>query len=286
MNEIRSQIKFSWRLFIHRTVSIRVFSLLLLLGFVYHIFLAPLNNYVKSVQYPVCPYIFPFLLSDIYFLILFMAAVVYYYSDAPFMKNWTMYQVVRIGRVRWAMGQIGAIVLSSFIFVLIAIGMTGVLLVPNVTLNEGWGKVLYTLSMTGAPGGLDIPFSVPYEIISHYTVGEAVGVTILISGMVITFMGLLMFCTSLVASRLWANVLAMLFVILPMAQKNIGMAVPQLAYFSPVSWMQLSELKIGENSISPSMSYCIAVLGIMCILFSLVIIWKIRTVDFQMVKED
>lgn len=286
MNEVRSQIKFSWRLFIHRTVSMRMFSLLLLLGFVYHIFLAPLNSFAKSVQYPVCPYIFPFLLSDIYFLVLFMAAVVYYYSDAPFMKSWTMYQVVRTGRVRWAFGQIGAIVLSSFIFVLIAIGMTGVLLLPNVTLNEGWGKVLYTLSMTGAPGGLDIPFSIPYEMISHYSVGEAVGVTILISGMVITFMGLLMFCMSLIASRLWANVLAMLFVMLPMVQKNIGMAVPQLVYFSPVSWMQLSELKIGETGISPSMNYCLTALGIMCILFSLVIVWKIRTVDFQMVKED
>lgn len=286
MNEVRSQIKFSWRLFIHRTVSMRMFSLLLLLGFVYHIFLAPLNSFAKSVQYPVCPYIFPFLLSDIYFLVLFMAAVVYYYSDAPFMKSWTMYQVVRTGRVRWAFGQIGAIVLSSFIFVLIAVGMTGVLLLPNVTLNEGWGKVLYTLSMTGAPGGLDIPFSIPYEMISHYSVGEAVGVTILISGMVITFMGLLMFCMSLIASRLWANVLAMLFVMLPMVQKNIGMAVPQLVYFSPVSWMQLSELKIGETGISPSMNYCLTALGIMCILFSLVIVWKIRTVDFQMVKED
>lgn len=89
-----------------------------------------------------------------------------------------------------------------------------------------------------------------------------------------------------VASRLWANVLAMFFVILPMVQKNIGMAVPQLAYFSPVSWMRLSEFKIGGSGTSPSMSYCIAALGIMCILFSLVIIWKMRTVDFQMVKED
>ena len=94
------------------------------------------------------------------------------------MKSWTMYQVVRTGRVRWALGQIGTIVLSSYIFVLIAIGMTGGLLLPNITLDEGWGKVLYTLSMTGTSDGLDIPFGIPYEIISQYTVGEAVGVTI------------------------------------------------------------------------------------------------------------
>ena len=119
MNRIRSQIKFGWRLFVNRTVSIRMFTLLLLLGFVYHIFLTPLNSFVKSVNHPICPLIFPFLLSDIYFLILFMAAVVYYFSDAPFMKNWTMYQVIRTGRVRWALGQIETILISSFTFILL-----------------------------------------------------------------------------------------------------------------------------------------------------------------------
>ena len=116
MNKIRSQIKFSWRLFVDRIISTRMFTLLLVLGFVYHIFLAPLNDFIKSVQHPICPLILPFLLSDIYFLVLFMACIVYYYSDAPFMKNWTMYQVIRTGRVRWAVGQIGMIIISSFTF--------------------------------------------------------------------------------------------------------------------------------------------------------------------------
>lgn len=286
MNKIRSQIKFGWRLFVNRTVSIRMFTLLLLLGFVYHIFLTPLNSFVKSVNHPVCPFIFPFLLSDIYFLVLFMAAVVYYFSDAPFMKNWTMYQVIRTGRVRWAFGQIETILISSFTFVILAIGMTGILLLPNVTLSEGWGKVLYTLSMTGASGDFNIPFSIPYEIISRYTILEGLGVTILVGGMVIAFIGLLMFCISLIGSRLLANVVAMVFVIMPMIQLNIGMAVPELDYVSPVSWMNLSKIDITGIGSGLPFSYCIVLLGIMNILLSMAIVWKIRTVDFQMVKED
>lgn len=286
MNKIRSQIKFGWRLFVNRTVSIRMFTLLLLLGFVYHIFLTPLNSFVKSVNHPVCPFIFPFLLSDIYFLVLFMAAVVYYFSDAPFMKNWTMYQVIRTGRVRWAFGQIETILISSFTFVILAIGMTGILLLPNVTLSEGWGKVLYTLSMTGASGDFNIPFSIPYEIISRYTILEGLGVTILVGGMVIAFIGLLMFCISLIGSRLLANVVAMVFVIMPMIQLNIGMAVPELDYVSPVSWMNLSKIDITGTGSGLPFSYCIVLLGIMNILLSMAIVWKIRTVDFQMVKED
>lgn len=286
MNKIRSQIKFGWRLFVNRTVSIRMFTLLLLLGFVYHIFLTPLNSFVKSVNHPICPFIFPFLLSDTYFLILFMAAVVYYFSDVPFMKNWTMYQVIRTGRVRWALGQIETIFISSFTFVILAIGMTGILFLPNITLTEGWGKVLYTLSMTGTSGDFNIPFSIPYEIISSYTVLEGLGVTILVGGMVIAFIGLLMFCISLIGSRLLANVVAMVFVIMPMIQLNIGMAVPELDYVSPVSWMNLSEIDITGTGSGLPFSYCVATLGIMSILLSMAIIWKIKTVDFQMVKED
>lgn len=286
MNKIRSQIKFGWRLFVNRTVSIRMFTLLLLLGFVYHIFLTPLNSFVKSVNHPICPFIFPFLLSDTYFLILFMAAVVYYFSDVPFMKNWTMYQVIRTGRVRWALGQIETILISSFTFVILAIGMTGILFLPNITLTEGWGKVLYTLSMTGTSGDFNIPFSIPYEIISSYTVLEGLGVTILVGGMVIAFIGLLMFCISLIGSRLLANVVAMVFVIMPMIQLNIGMAVPELDYVSPVSWMNLSEIDITGTGSGLPFSYCVATLGIMSILLSMAIIWKIKTVDFQMVKED
>ena len=286
MNKIRSQLKFGWSLFVSRTVSISTFTLLLLLGFVYHIFLSPLNNFVKTVQHPICPLIFPFLLSDIYFLILFMAVVVYYFSDAPFMKNWTMYQVIRTGRVRWALGQIETILISSYTFIILAIGMTGILLFPNVTLSEGWGKVLYTLSMTGVSGDFNIPFSIPYEIISKYTVFEGLGITILVGGMVITFIGLLMFCISLIGSHLLANVVAMIFVIMPMIQLNIGMSVPELDFISPVSWMNLSKLNIKGSGNELSIGYCVAVLGILCILLSIIIIWKIKTVDFQIVKED
>ena len=202
------------------------------------------------------------------------------------MKNWTMYQVIRTGRVRWALGQIETILISSFTFVILAIGMTGILLLPNVTLSEGWGKVLYTLSMTGASGDFSIPFSIPYEILSHYTVLEGLGVTILVDGMVIAFIGLLMFCISLIGSRLLANVVAMVFVIMPMIQLNIGMAVPELNYVSPVSWMNLSKIDITGTGSGLPLSYCVTILGIMSILLSIVIIWKIRTVDFQMVKED
>lgn len=283
-----SNYNLAWKLFLKRLWSIKTLTLVLLLGIIYHIFLSPVKEFSEAVQYPVSPWIFPFLISDIYFVILFMASVVYYYSDVPFMKDWTMYQVIRTGRVKWACGQIGSIIFSSFVFILIAIFETILILLPDITLSEGWGKILYTLSMTNAASEYRIPFSVPYDIITKFEPIQAVGIVILMGGLVIAFIGLLMFTLSLYISRLCANIVAMLFVVLPIVLENIGDVVPWLVYCSPVSWMRISELNLQPGMVSqtPTLLKCIIILMASCIVLSMAIIWKINKVDFKFMKED
>lgn len=288
MSKICSKFKLAWKLFLKKELSIKTFTLLLLLGIIYHIFLSPVKDFSTSVHYPVSPWIFPFLISDIYFVILFMAAVVYYFSDVPFMKEWTMYQVIRTGRVKWACGQIGSIIFSSFAFILIAIFETILILLPDITLSEGWGKILYTLSMTNAAGEYRIPFGVSYDIINKFEPIQAIGISILMGGLVIMFIGLLMFTLSLYISRLWANIVAMLFVILPIVIENIGDVVPWLVYCSPISWMRISELSVqsGMAYQTPTLLKSIIILLAGCIVLSMAIIWKIKKVDFKLIKED
>lgn len=280
MNKICSQIKLSWRVFTDKFFSVKTFTLLFLLGVIYHIFLSPIKDFSILVDYPVSPWIFSFLISDVYFVILFMAAVVYFFSDVPFMKEWTLYQVIRTGRVRWACGQIGSIIFSSFVFVLLAEVVSGVLLLPNVILNEGWGKVLYTLSITNAAGEYKIPFLISYDIISTFEPFQAVVLSVFISSFVILFLGLWMFMVSLYVSRLWANVTAMLFVIMPIVIENIGDDVTWLVYCSPVSWMRISEINVS------SIIRMIVVLLLACVILSIAIIWKITRVDFELTKEN
>lgn len=280
MNKIGSQLKLSWRIFTDKFFSVKTFTLWILLGVIYHIFLSPIKNFSAFVDYPVSPWIFPFLISDVYFVILFMAAVVYFFSDVPFMKEWTLYQVIRTGRVRWALGQIGSIILNSFVFVLLAEVVSGTLLLPDIILNEGWGKVLYTLSITNAAGEYQIPFLISYDIISMFEPVQAVGLSVFISSLVIAFIGLWMFMVSLYVSRLWANVTAMLFVILPIVIENIGEDVTWLVYCSPVTWMRISEINVS------SIPGIVAVLLFACAILSIAIIWKITKVDFDLTKEN
>ena len=288
MSKTVSNLKLAWKLFLTKILSMKTLILLFLLGILYHIFLSPVKDFSQSVNYPVCPWIFPFLISDVYFVILFMSAAVYYFSDVPFMKEWTMYQVIRTGRVKWACGQIGSIVFSSFAFIFMSMLETGLILLPDITLSEGWGKVLHTLSMTNARGEYRIPFSVSYGIINRFEPLQAAGISLSMGGLVIMFIGLLMFSLSLCVSRLWANIIAMLFVILPIVIENIGDIVPWLVYCSPVSWLRFSEIdtQSGIGRQTPTLLTSGIVLVIACIALSVTIIWKIRRVDFVLLKED
>lgn len=288
MNNICIEFHMIWKLFLERVVSVKTFTLLLLLTIIYHIFLSPIKVFSMAVQYPVSPWIFPFLISDVYFVILFMAAVVYYFSDVPFMKEWAMYQVIRTGRVKWVCGQIGSLVLSSFAFVLVAVLETGLILLPNLTLNEGWGKVLYTLSITNASAEYQIPFLISYDIINQLAPLEALGISVFMSGLVILFIVLLMFSISLYISRLWANITAMLFVILPIVIENIGDTVPWLVYCSPISWIRISETLVqsAQECQKLNLMLCSVLLIVVCIGLSSIIIWKIKKVDFKFIKED
>ena len=114
------------------------------------------------------------------------------------------------------------------------------------------------------------------------------GISILMGGLVIMFIGLLMFSLSLYISRLWANIIAMLFVILPIVVENIGDIVPWLVYCSPISWMRMSEIDVrsGMRWQMPTALTSSIILLIACIVLSATIIWKIHRVDFKLIKED
>lgn len=199
------------------------------------------------------------------------------------MKSWTMYQIIRTGRILWAWGEIAAVVLQSFAFVFLAIVMSASIVFPYYTFQEGWGKVLYTLSMTSLAQDYDIRFGISYQLISGYGVVQTLCLELLVGTMVITFIGLLMFCVSLFFSRILANIAAMFFVMLPIVQVNMGKAVSWLSFISPVSWLNLTEL--GQPG-KPTVQGCLIILLMINILLGILVVFRMKTVDFVVSKEE
>ena len=66
----------------------------------------PLRELTYSIKYPVTWCVFPFMISNLSFLILFWFGIIYINSDIPYMQHSNMYQIIRTGRISWALGTI------------------------------------------------------------------------------------------------------------------------------------------------------------------------------------
>lgn len=289
MNNILIQWNMTWKTFVQRFWGIKMGIFAVLLFFLEDIFLHGLRQFCIAVQYPVTPWVITFLMSNIYFQILVMAFVIYFYSNVPFMQQWGMYQVIRAGRIRWAFAQIGSIVLS-------AVGITALvfleeilLLIRHMELGTDWGKVLHTIALTNAGTEYGMYISSNPMTMNKYTALEATGLTLLLSILVISFVGLLMFAISLFLPRIVAISVAGVLLVLPVFGKNIGIYAQKLFNcFSPVSWMRVEEIG-GERfgyQIMPELSYIMPVLISLLLILCVIVLWRVQKVEFQWNKED
>ncbi len=124
----------------------------------------PLKSLAEVVNYPVSWCVFPFMISNLSFLILFWFGVIYVNSDVPFMQHMNMYQIIRTGRKRWALGQLGSMFLRSIAVVLFTIICTIVSLIPEIERTVDWGKLLHTISMTDAAVQYNLKYVIYYDI--------------------------------------------------------------------------------------------------------------------------
>lgn len=124
---------------------------------------------------------------------------------------------------------------------------------------------------------------------NKYTALEATGLSLLLSIMVISFIGLLMFAISLIGSRIAAISIAGVLIVLPVIGKSISLSKQELFNcFSPVSWMRVEELggkRLGYQ-VMPELSYILPMLTGLLLLLCAVIVWRVRKVEFQWNKED
>ena len=134
------------------------------------------------------------------------ALYIYLFSDAPFVQHNTVYQIIRCGRVKWGIIQLENIFLSSCCFNIISFILSVVILTPHVSFEDGWGKVIYTLSRTDAGTSYNISINFPYDVVGKYTPLQVLKLTMLILWLAGSCIGLLMFALSL----WWGRVAALI----------------------------------------------------------------------------
>lgn len=283
------QLRYSIRIFLQKLQQSRMYTLLILETYVLYIYVQPVIKFSQDVKYPSTPWLFPFLFSNVYFIFLFMLGVVYLFSDIPFMQHFYMYQIVRTGRKKWAIGQIGSIIVQSIFLMIFNLLVSILWIVRYCEWKMEWGKLLHTAALTNASGYYGFLFEVPYSAMQKYSPQELTILTLFIGTLVIAFTGIFMFAISLILNRYWAIAAAVAMISMVYLVHNANPAMVQkISAFAPVSWIQTTNIgtKMYNYYTRPSLSYIVCALCIGILIFSMLIIWRVNNVEFLFCKED
>ncbi|MEG2290662.1 MAG: hypothetical protein RR891_08115 [Clostridium sp.] len=229
-------------------------------------------KFAYAVNYKVAPWMFPFLFTQSYMKRIIFMGVILLFCDAPFIDNTQQYVVVRSGRKSWNIGQISYIFLASFLYFLFIIAIAIIFNLRYMEFNLDWGKVLGTLGLSNVGDMVSSKVWVSGKIISFYTPLQAMSISYILSSLVATLIGLLIYVINSITNSQFLGILSGIVLVLVDTLTKYN---DDLLWFSPVSWASLDKIGIEKTATMPPISYVFgALIIIISILISIAIIFS------------
>lgn len=239
MDKLKKQCIYTWKLYLFRFYQRRTIVLFLLIFLALDQYYAALDYACESMDYPCSPWFFINVMTNDFVCAAIGLAAIYLFSSAPYLNRNGMYQFIRVGKVRWAVAQLGSIAISSFTMT-ITLFMMGLLrMLPNVDWTADWGKMMKTLAMTNAADQFGITFSLQYSFMESMTAWQAGLLAFILDSLVFMLLGFVIFSVGLLIGRTAALIISGILAVLPFATQ--AWDVSRHYWFnmiSPVSWLQ------------------------------------------------
>lgn len=282
-------LQYTWKNSMMKIINSKMAVFAILMIGISRTYVGPIRQLSAAVNYPSSWCVFPFTMCSFTFLIMFWFGIIYVNSDVPFMQHVNMYHAIRVGRKRWALGQIGGIFIRSIVLTVLAVICTILPLMPDIEWSNEWGKLLSTAAMTEVLTQFDSSVVIYYEIFSEFTPLQLMGVEILLCIFICTFIGVLMFLLSLFLNKITAvaGSLALAIALFPVL--NIHPLIRhKLAFFVPTIWAELARIATPDYGYYwlPSIFYMFGflIVGILCM--TTIILVKIKKIEFNWENED
>ncbi len=273
-----------WAMLGQRFLCKRNLTLAVFLLFLMDIFLEPIKQFAEISGCKVTQWIFPFLISDANFLMVYMAGVICFFSSAPFMERKERYYLIRGGRQQWVSGQIGDIFASSFLMTCISVVISWLPLIPMLEFRIGWGKVIFTMAKTNAGSLTGLFWKISYWYLNNHTPVEAMLTSILIISLGSCFLGMLMMLIRLYLPKIYSVGIASALVVYSSVVANVGFP-SEKSFFkvSPISWMRITRLGFTESGfrVAWPASVSIGVFAVLLLVIGIAGHCRIRKVDFN-----
>ena len=250
----------------NRLYSFRFFTVAFMLVFILDLYLGDFRNNIHTMGVRANMAVLPFLQTSNFFMKLVLLCVVYFYSDAPFMEKDQLFSLMRLGKVRWGRRNLSYIVGSAFVLSGLLTVLSILEILPVGKFSTTWDAAYKTLSLTGGDGLLG--FAVEYQIMKNYSPAELMLLTFAVDGMVFAVVGMVMYALSLMGCRTLAAATGVLITFLPSIDNQISVS---LVYFSPSSWLDCENWRVGYDNTIPDLAYilvalCFSIflLGVLC----------------------
>jgi len=235
--------------------SVRLSLLLIMVGVFVYSNVSPIADMSAAMEIPVRPWAFPHLVNDLICQLVFMAAAVVLFCDAPFTDEATIYFKYRSGRVPWSVGHTLYIAVISFIFVLLIQVVSILALLPQLDFQDGWGKIWGSLGKTTLGNQYGINFSISDYLVGTYTPLVATIYSFLLEWACAVWLGYLSYAGNLLTEKPIGTFLAAGFVLLDVTIYNEW--TPAAYAFSPITLAQLSSFAGKNQSYGITLDYAV-----------------------------
>ncbi len=250
----------------------RIWVLFILISIFVFDYTNEIIKFAYAVNYKVSPWMFPFLFTQKYIKRIIFMGVILLFCDAPFIDSSQQYVMIRSGRKSWNIGQISYIFLASFLYFLFIIAVTIIFNMRYMEFNLDWGKVIGTLGLTNVGDIISYKVWIAGKVINFYTPLQAMLITYILSSLVATLIGILIYVINSFTNSQILGTLTGIVLVLFDTLTNYNY---KLLWFSPVSWASLDKIGIDKTATMPSLAYVFSVLIIaISILISMTVIFS------------
>lgn len=250
---------------------------------------APLRQCAADMEYPCAIWVFPFLMSQYTFLIMFFFGVIYANADIPFMQYSNMYHLIRAGRRRWSVAQLSGLLFRSLALVLVTFFCSVVTLLPGIDITADWGKLLRSIGMGMVITNGELKYSFFYEIMIKLSPVQTICITGAITVLVVFLVSVSMFLVSLYVSRIAAISGATFYIFLIFFVLNMHPKIRNtLALFIPTVWPEVARMYTPDTGYYwlPPLSYMFVFLIVNIVIVVFWIFRRIGNVEFDWYCED
>ena len=264
--------KYIWNLYVNRFYGKRNLVLFVILFVAFDSFYAEIDYACKVLDYPCSFWYFLNVMTNHFMCGAIGLSAVYLFSNAPYLNRNGMYQMIRQGKYKWLLSQLGSIILSGFSFTAVLFFTGWIRMLPHMDWTWSWGRMMKTLAVTNAASQLNVTFVLKPSFMQSMEAWQAGLLAFMLDSFVFILIGFLLLAIGLLCNRMTALIFTGILAIVPFVTNSWNLSRHlMINLFSPVSWLQTG-LFYTENMTYAEMPPVLWIWGMLAVYLALAVV--------------